>query len=298
MTNIPSLTALRYFEAAARLGGVTQAARELHVTHSAVSQQISMLEDTMGVELFARESRGLRLTEEGRIYALEIRSALRDIANATRVVQARPEEGELVIATLPSFALHWLMPRLEGFRGQHPRYRIRLQSSLELQDLRHGLADIGVRMGQGHWPGLVAKKLFMDELLVVAAPHFAGGRLPSTAEEIVASSLIHSNDALWSDWCRAAAVSEPTATGLFSANDSNVILGSVLLGRGIALERRSLVADAIARGELVQLSDVCVPYPYPYWLVWPQREGLSPQQIHFAEWIEAEVEKYLAGTRA
>ncbi|HEY1998837.1 LysR substrate-binding domain-containing protein [Paraburkholderia sp.] len=296
MTNIPSLTALRCFEAVARLGGVTQAARELHVTHSAVSQQIRMLEEAMSVELFAREARNLRLTEAGRLYALEIRSALRDIVNATRVVQARPDDGELLIATLPSFALHWLVPRLHGFRAKHPHYRIRLQTSLELQDLRHGVADVGVRMGQGHWPGLVQKKLFKDELVVVAAPHLCGGRLPRTAKEIVASTLIHGTDAPWSDWCYAANVHEP-ATIEFSANDSNIILGCVLSGRGIALERRSLVADAIARGELVQLSEVCVPYPYPYWLVWPQRDVLSQQQIHFTEWIEAEAQRYLESVR-
>jgi LysR family glycine cleavage system transcriptional activator len=84
MKPIPPLTALRCFEAVARLGGVTQAARELHVTHSAVSQQIKVLEDAMGVTLFIREARGLRLTEEGRLYALDIRAALRDITQAAR----------------------------------------------------------------------------------------------------------------------------------------------------------------------------------------------------------------------
>jgi LysR family glycine cleavage system transcriptional activator len=198
MNNIPPLTALRCFEVAARLGGVTLAARELHVTHSAVSQQIRILEDTMGVALFVREARGLRLTEEGRLYALEIRSALRDIANATLLAQARPQESELVIATLPSFALHWLLPRLSSFRERHPYYRVRLQTSLEIQDMRHGLADVSIRMGQGHWPGLAQKELFSDELLVVAAPHFNGGQLPRSAVEIVACPLIRST------WDRAS----------------------------------------------------------------------------------------------
>ena len=84
------MTALRCFEAVARLGGVTQAARELHVTHSAVSQQIKVLEDSMGVALFVREARGLRLTEEGRLYALDIRIALRDITQATRRAPGAP----------------------------------------------------------------------------------------------------------------------------------------------------------------------------------------------------------------
>jgi len=293
MKNIPPLTALRCFEAASRLGGVTLAARELHVTHSAVSQQIRILEDTLGVALFMREARGLRLTEEGRLYALEIRSALRDIANATLLAQARPQESELVIATLPSFALHWLLPRLVSFRERHPYYRVRLQTSLEIQDVRHGLADVSIRMGQGHWPELAQKALFSDELLVVASPHFNGGKLPRSAEEIASCPLIRSSDAPWTDWCQAANVREPaTVEGLF-ANDSNIVLGAVVLGQGIALERRTLVADAIARGELVQITDIHVPYPYPYWLVWQQREVLSVKQMHFMEWIGTEVKRYL-----
>ncbi|CAE6808452.1 LysR substrate-binding domain-containing protein [Paraburkholderia aspalathi] len=297
MKPIPPLTALRCFEAVARLGGVTQAARELHVTHSAVSQQIKVLEDSMGVALFVREARGLRPTEEGRLYALEIRSALRDITRATRRVQARPHESELVVATVPSFAQHWLVPRLASFRETHPYYRVRLLTSLQVEDLRQGVSDIGIRMGQGHWPDVAQQKLFDDEVLAVAAPHFTlapGGRLPVTAEDVIACPLISSPNTPWAEWCQAAQVAEPAAEAVvLSANDSNIVLGAVLLGQGIALERRSLVAHALARGDLVQITDIRVPYRYPYWLVWQQRETLNAKQAHFAQWIEAQVDVYL-----
>lgn len=299
MKPIPPLTALRCFEAVARLGGVTPAARELHVTHSAVSQQIKVLEESMGVALFVREARGLRPTEEGRLYALEIRSALRDITHATRRAQARPHESELVIATVPSFAQHWLVPRLASFRETHPYYRIRLLTSLQVEDLRQGVSDIGIRMGQGHWPDVAQQKLFDDEVLVVAAPHFTlapGGRIPVTAEDVIACPLISSPNTPWTDWCQAAQVAEPAAEAVvLSANDSNIVLGAVLLGQGIALERRSLVAHALAKGDLVQITDIRVPYRYPYWLVWQQRESLNAKQAHFAQWIEAQVDAYLHG---
>ncbi|NMM03483.1 LysR family transcriptional regulator [Paraburkholderia sp. RP-4-7] len=297
MKPIPPLTALRCFEAVARLGGVTPAARELHVTHSAVSQQIKVLEESMGVALFVREARGLRLTDEGRLYALEIRSALRDITQATRRAQARPHESELVIATVPSFAQHWLVPRLAGFREAHPYYRVRLLTNLQIEDFRQGTSDIGIRMGQGHWPDVAQQKLFDDDMLVVAAPHFAlgpHGRFPRTAEDVLACPLISSPDAPWSDWCQAAQVAEPAAEALvLSANDSNIVIGAVLLGQGVALERRSLVAHALARGELLQITDIRVPYRYPYWLVWQQREILNAKQAHFAQWIDAQVDAYL-----
>jgi LysR family transcriptional regulator, glycine cleavage system transcriptional activator len=298
MSAIPPFAALRCFEAVARLGGVTLAARELHVTHSAVSQQIKLLEDTMGVALFVREARGLRLTEEGRLYALEVRAALRDISLATRRAQARPQESELVISTVPSFAQHWLVPRLAGFRALHPYYRIRLATSLQIEDLRQGV-DIGIRMGQGNWPDVAHRKLLDDDLIAVASPRLAGapgGRFPVTAEDVMACPLIASLDAPWTDWCRAARVPEPPPASItLTANDSNIVMTALLLGDGVALERRSIVAQALGRGDLVQITGVSVPYPYPYWLVWQPLEIMNTKQTHFAQWIEAQMDAYLRG---
>jgi LysR family glycine cleavage system transcriptional activator len=295
MSQLPPLAALRCFEAVARLGSVTQAARELHVTHSAVSQQIRILETAIGVALFVREARGLRPTEQGRLYALDIRAVLRSLTQATQLAQARPQESDLVIAALPSFALHWLVPRLARFRALHPYYRVRLQTSLDIQDLRHGDVDIGIRMGHGAWPGLAVKALFEDELIVVCAPHFRGGQLPASATEIVACPLIRSTDVSWADWCGAAGVPEPSSGAGMSANDSNIVLACVVLGEGLALERRSLVAGALGRGELVQVSEVSVAYPYRYWLAWRQQDAPSARQMHFIEWMDGEVQRYVNG---
>lgn len=298
MKPLPPLPALRYFEAVARLGGVTSAARELHVTHSAVSQQIKLLEDMLGVPLFVREARGLRLTEEGRLYALEIRTALRDIEAATRKAQARPQEDELVITTLQSFARHWLLARLPRFRQAHPYYRIRLHTGLELSELQQGMADIAIRMGPGPWAGLAQQQLFKDESLVVAAPHFAGGKLPRTPREVVRAPFITETDnVVWDDWCRAAGVPEPASTPVLVANDSTVSVGYAELGQGVLLARRSIVSGLLAEGRLVQLTRICVPYPYPYWLVWPQRDALPEKLRHFMAWITEEAAQYLEEIR-
>jgi LysR family glycine cleavage system transcriptional activator len=136
-------------------------------------------------------------------------------------------------------------------------------------------------------------------MVVVAAPHFAlapNGRFPVTAADVIACPLISSPDAPWAEWCRAAQVAQPPAEAVvLSANDSNIVIGAVLLGQGVALERRSLVAHALARGELVRITDIHVPYRYPYWLVWQQREILNARQAHFAQWIEGQVDAYLRG---
>lgn len=232
MADFPPVASLRSFEAVARLGSVTQAAHELSVTHSAVSQHIKQLEALVGVTLFIRHGRGVRITEEGRLYALQIREALQHIADATRMVQIKPRTLEVTLATLPSFGCHWLLPRLARFQARHPQIAVRLLTSLAVVNLQQEGIDLAIRMGQGDWEGMESRHLFADEQLVLEA---------------------------------------------------------VRLGAGVALERRSLVAGAIARGELVQLTAVTVPYPWHYWLtVSPQAEN-RPEVARFIAWLGEEI---------
>ncbi|PXF31471.1 glycine cleavage system regulatory protein [Pokkaliibacter plantistimulans] len=293
MSTLPPLPALRSFEAVARLGSVTLAATELFVTHSAISQQLRLLEDLLGVPLFIREGRGLRLTEDGRMYALQVRQALREISNATQLVRARPREGELVIATLPSFCSQWLLPRFPRFQQRYPDYRVSIRASLDIQDLRQGLVDIGIRMGLGDWEGLEKKRLFEDKIIMVAAPHYNQGKLPRTPKEVMAARLIRSTES-WSPWCEVAGGKEPPINrpGGLWINDSNVIMEAVRMGQGVALERLSVVRPFLERGEIVRLTDIVAPYRFPYWLVWPERELSAGKQHDFIEWMMEEAQRY------
>ncbi|WP_431274162.1 LysR substrate-binding domain-containing protein [Variovorax ureilyticus] len=210
---------------------MTRAAQALHVTHSAVSQQVRQLEDLLGLSLFEREGRGLRLSENGRLYALQVRHALQDIGEATRALRVRPRTGELVVAVVPSFGLHWLLPRLPRFQARHPGRRVRLLASLEVQDLRKGAAHVAIRMGHGPWEGMVRQRLFDDELLMVASPGLTGGALPRTPAEVLAYPAIRSAEP-WAPWCQAAGLPEPTSTGGLWINDSNLSLEAARLGQG------------------------------------------------------------------
>lgn len=292
MSVLPPLTCLRSFEATARLGSVSLAARELHVTHSAVSQQIKVLEELIGLSLFVREGRGLRVSEDGRLYALQIRKALGDITEATRLIQAQPKTDELVVAVLPSFGRSWLIPRLPDFQQCYPHISVRLQAGLSISNLHQESVDMGIRMGKGEWEGVEQQLLFHDEVIAVAAPHFNGGQLPRTPQQIVDSRIIFNTES-WLPWCEVAGVEMGEERKGLCSNDSNLILEAVRLGHGIALERRSLVFDAIERGELVQLSDICAPYAYPYWLVWSHLERSEAKQHAFSHWLFKEVDLYL-----
>lgn len=288
MSGFPPMASLRSLEAVARLGSVTRAAKELCVTHSAISQQIKQLEDLIGVKLFIRHGRGLQINEEGRLYALHIRDALGRIGEATRLVQVNPRRAVLTIATVPSFGSHWLTPRLDRFRQRHPHITLRLTVSLTVNDLAEHPSDIAIRMGNGDWPGVECQYLFGDELIVVASPAFNGGRLPATPGEVAESRIIFSSES-WKEWCSSAGLGGEILPAGLCINDSNLVLEAVRRGQGIALERRSLVQDALLRGELVQVTRYSAAYPWSYWRVTPLHAEKPAEVALFNAWLEEEV---------
>lgn len=290
------MAALRAFEAVARLGSVVQAADELHVTHGAVSQQLRTLEDYLGLPLFVRSGKRLTITEDGRIYALRLRMALKDISSATTDVLSLPRADELSIATLPSFGANWLVRRLPGFLTAHADLKVSLRASLEVIDFQTDRVDAAIRMGPGGWEGSSQTLLFTDELVAVAAPGFNGGHLPRTPAEILAAPLIRSVES-WSRWIAAAGLPE-TPLGGPVYSDSNLVIEALRQGQGVSLTRRSLVHDALRRGELVLLSPLAIPYQNPYWLVWPMRSQGAAKLQAFTSWLLAEVEVYLTEVSA
>ncbi|WP_142476334.1 LysR substrate-binding domain-containing protein [Klebsiella grimontii] len=288
MSDFPPIASLRSFEAVARLGSVTLAAKELHVTHSAISQQIKVLEEMVGLKLFIRHGRGVQINEDGRLYALQVREALHHIADATRLVQVKPRRQELTLAMVPSFGSHWLVPRLERFRATYPHISLRIQASLAIADMQQEGIDMAIRMGKGDWEGMESHYLFADELIVVAAPSYNDGALPRTPSEIAKSKIIFLMES-WKTWCVNAGLEREIVPGGLCINDSNLVLEAVRLGKGIALERRSLVQEALCRGELVQLTPFTAPYPWPYWLVSPQAAEQKTEAVLFKAWLDEEV---------
>ena len=291
MNNLPPLPALRAFEAVARLGSVVRAADELHVTHGAVSQQLRVLEEYLGLSLFTRQGKRLMVTEDGRIYALRLRMAMGDIASATTNVLSLPRADELIVAVLPSFGAHWLVRRLPRFFAAHPEFKVTLRAGLEPVDFAVDRVDAAVRMGAGGWEGTSQTHLFMDELVVVASSGFNGGQLPRTPAEIMAAPHIRSVDS-WNPWLMAAGLPQIEPSGP-SFSDSNLLIEALRQRQGVALTRRSLVHDLVRTGELVMLSDIAVPY-VPYWLVWPMRSHRTAKLAALAGWLEGEVSRYLA----
>ncbi len=224
----------------------------------------------------------MRITEEGRLYALQIREALQHIADATRMVQIKPRTlGSDPRRRSPSFGCHWLLPRLARFQTRHPQIAVRLLTSPAVVNLQQEGIDLAIRMGQGDWEGMESRHLFADEQLVVAAPGYRGGNLPTTPQAIAASDIIFP----WSP--RNASVQPGGAEkadrprGPAPERLQSGAGGGPPRGPAWRWSGAPSVAGAIARGELVQLTAVTVPYPRHYWLtVSPQAEN-RPEVARF-----------------
>lgn len=302
MSLLPPLPALRAFEAVSRLGSVVKAADALSVTHSAISHQINSLEEYLGLPLFERTGRKLVLTEDGRHYALQIRMALSDMAEATRSVQARPKPNEIKLTTMPSFGLGWLIGRLPQFQAQFPQYRIDIRASLGFEDLNSGQIDLAIRLGGGDWEGLNSLHLMDDYLLVVASAH--DKHVPKTAAAVKDARIIGTLEK-WSSWSKAADLGDWAPNFDLFCNDNNLAMQAVRLGQGVALTRLSIVQDLLLAGELQVVGGIFTPHPNRYWLVWHPRLDGSMKLHHFMSWLkqaaeisQQQMQAYIAGVLA
>jgi LysR family glycine cleavage system transcriptional activator len=289
---LPPLSALRPFEAAARLESFTRAAQELFITHGAVSHQVRALEEHLGTPLFARHGKRVALTAAGRTFAERIRAALQEIAQAADALRARRDD-RLTVSVLPSFASRWLMPRLIGFMDAHPGIEVNVIASTALADFANEEVDVGIRFGKGPWPPLVCEAFLDDEYFPVASPTAHRGKLPRAPRDLLRVGIIREDRDYWAAWFEAAGVpieEARTARGPIF-NDSTYALQSAARGEGIALARRSIVGEDLERGTLKRLFRISVPSRERYWFVSPRETADMPKVRAFRDWVKAELEK-------
>ncbi len=281
---LPSLNALRVFVAVARCGGVSRAAEELNLTHSAVSHQIRALQSELGITLFEKSGRGLLLTEQARVYVQRIESAFKEIEEATLEVTTH-NRHRLRISTIPSFAARWLLPRLGDFIATCPDVDVEVQSSHRAADVKGGEVDIGIRFDTGPHPGLYSERLMRDWLFPVCSPEFAKKYALCDASGIDGVPLMHSEREPWSSWFPAAGIvaDEPEHGILF--NDSALMLQAAAAGQGLCLARQSIVYDELQSGRLVRPFSTYVESPFSYFFVCRREKLAAPPIASFRTWI-------------
>lgn len=293
----PSLAALRVFEAAARLGSVSAAAGELHVTHSAVSQKIKALEDSMGVRLFGRSGRHIVLTVAGRELALGVNEALCALAQTTRQVLQRANPNRLTVTTLPSFASCWLTPRIGRFIEQEPDVEINLISTSTVLDFTRDGVDAAIRWMAKPDESLDATLLMHDEMIVVASPDYLRDHPVQEPADLAGCALLRADDESWLRWFERAGLDwGESSKGVFF-NDSSLALRWAEIGRGVVLTRRSLAAESLHNGALVQLFDITVPEERIYWFVTPADLAPTPLLQRFRDWVFKEAATSLPQAR-
>ncbi len=285
----PSISALRAFEAAARLSSFTAAGAELGVTQSAVSHAIREIEARLSVSLFRRDGRRLELTEAGKRYAPFVREALAKLrAGELAVTDPARRSRILTVSVSPSFAAKWLGPRIGEFASRHPDLDLRVSATALHVDFTDDGIDLAIRHGDGRWPALSSVKLCTELWLPVAAPSLA--RSVKRAPDILQLPLIHHrDDGPWRRWfdTEGVAADGKLNRGL-TFSELSLAIDAAAAGQGVALARSALAARDLIAGRLVALTKSRQPADFAYWIVRPKDRVRSRKIIRFMDWLRAE----------
>jgi LysR family transcriptional regulator, glycine cleavage system transcriptional activator len=287
-TRLPSLNALKAFEAAGRLSSVTAAADALAVTPSAISRQVRQLEEDLDLQLFRRSRTGLTLTEAGAALLAGLTDGFQRIALAVDAVRPRPESKVVTVSMLSTFAMRWLLPRLGHFNQAHPDIEVRLSTSVEPVDLARGDIDCAIRFGRGDWPGLVADRLFAERLTAVCSPALLAKGAPlETPEDLRGHTLLHARlrPDHWRIWLHAAGIDDldPRAGPVFETR--NFVIQAALQGLGIAVIDPALVGEELASGRLVQPFPRILALEGAYFLVRHPAKSKLHRVVAFRDWL-------------
>ena len=285
--DIPSLSALRAFDATARLGGFSKAARELNVTHAAIAQHVRALEADLGHALVLREGRGMALTEAGQVLASALQSGFREISEGVAATRAFGQERPLQIAMTPSFAENWLMPRIGGFWEQHPEVKLALIPGYELVDLARDGFDLAIRYGRGGWEGVQEEYLVSAGNVIVATPARAKGIARGDVRALKGQKFLlepgRAEPRLWA--AEQGLMLEEEDVEEFSSN--TMVLAATRAGHGFSLQGRALVEADIEAGRLVCLFET-EQTELGYYIL--TRPGMMSDRLRlFRNWLRSSV---------
>jgi LysR family glycine cleavage system transcriptional activator len=287
---LPPLTALRAFEAAARHGNLSAAARELNVTHAAIAQQVKKLEQWFGTKLIQREGRGVAATGRGATLAAGLGEGFAALQAAVDAMAEDDATRPLKITLTPSFAAQWMMPRLGAFRAAHPEIEIMLNPTSVSIDLVAEDYDVAFRFGDGDWPGLDSEQVLESGHAVFAAASLVAGKRIETPADVAALPWVQE---LGMDeravWLKAHGVDEAEGAGRNILHlPGNLILDAIRRGEGVGNTGRTWFTEDIAAGRVVALFDEDDATDIGYWIVTrppPHREPLKA----FLKWVRAEI---------
>ena len=286
---LPSMASLLALESVDRLGSASAAAVELNLTQGAVSRQLRVLEDQLGLTLLIRDKQRLRLTPAAADYVREVRRSLQTLSAASLTLRANPTGGALNLAILPAFGMHWLAPRLARFAARHPEVTVNLSTRLKPFEFASSPFDAAIHYGRHDWPGVNYLALMDEDLLAVAAPALLPAPL-ADAKAILRHPLLQleSRTGDWGRWFahHGAPVLRPPAM-LF--DQFATMTQGVIHGLGIALLPVFLIRRELAEGRLVPAFGAPIRSLGSYYLVWPKDPAPRAPLASFQHWLGTEI---------
>jgi LysR family glycine cleavage system transcriptional activator len=290
MSRLP-LATLPTFREAARSQNLRATAERLHLTHSAVSQQMRQLEEQLGFPLFDRRGRSLALNAAGAALQRSVDAALDLIDEGVRAASlaAEGKVQTLRISVLPSFAQRWLLPRMARWRERHPGITLDIHSSQSLIDLQREGFHAALRSGTGPWRGLEGEQLVTSIWIAVGAPARAA-RIRFGDHAALAAEPLLGHAEQWRDFLSLCGQRLPGKT-VAEFNDAGLLLQAAEQDLGVALASELLAADALQTGRLVRLSPLTLAGsgPPPYWFVYPPQHAQLPELAALREWLHEEM---------
>ncbi len=292
---------LRCFEAVARLQSFRAAAEELSLTQSAVSRQIQSLESEVGASLFIRHTRAVELTGAGAQLLLAVNQALPRLDATVRQIRRSSGRQHVALTTFASFATMWLIPRLEQFQRQHANIDIRIDTSDTVIDMELADVDLALRYGRAEAMPPHAERLFDEQLTPVASPWLLKNLPPlRSALELAQFAFIEAGDAhrnhlewlTWQRWLQAQGLQHFAPQRWLYFNYAHQMVQAALTGQGGVLARLSMVSQALASGELVEvLPGHRIDSPLSYWLVVGPRSVDRPEVQAFCDWVRLQAQE-------
>lgn len=295
MRKLPPLASLRAFEAAARHLSFKRAADELAVTPTAISHQVRLLEETLGLPLFERRVRSVELTEAGRTLYPALRDGFDGMAAALDQLRRPPDQVAVTLSATLALVGKWLLPRVEGLDATGRGLRLNVLASNAPADLVAREADIAVRYGRGPWPGCRAELMFETAYAPVCSPRLNLRR----AGDVAQARLIHflwtrpdATSPVWSAWFERAGLDYPANPEALTFSDETHALQAAVAGQGVALMNLALAAEDVASGALIALGPAL--RGHPMWVVTPDRPrpGVEDAVEQVRAWLLAEAERF------
>lgn len=284
---LPPLNALRAFEASARQLSFTRAAEELFVTQAAISHQIKSLEEHLGIKLFMRKNRALLLTEEGQSYFLDIKDVFNQLNDATERLLARGAKGAITVSLQPSFAIQWLVPRLNAFNILHPDVDVRIKAVDQPDGSLTEDVDVAIYYGRGRWPDVRADQLHTEYLTPVCSPLLLQGKKTlNTIHDLANHTLLHDTSRRdWKRWFKEAGVKGVNVNHGPIFSHTAMVVQAAVHGQGVALANSILAKPEIDAGRLVVPFNNSLVSKNAYYIVCRENQADVGKIEAFREWV-------------